>query len=221
MSIQNIDVRRVSALPGTLIANTIYLVKADGEDIVSMFVTNNDGTIEAQQVGLIHRGDYASGTAYTRGNLALDQNSTWLNLRGSTGTAPPTLPTSSNADWQLFAGGGADGTPGANGTARYPIGVFHRTSDGSNVIAALLPAEPDLSADMTMDFFHADIRIGASGGACDVTIEKNGTAAYGPIAVTYGSPVTTTGLSVALAQGDMIDVRIDNLVAVSTGDVHI
>jgi len=44
---------------------------------------------------------YASGTAYTVGKRALDQGAVWIDILAGTGVAPPTLPTTSNANWQL------------------------------------------------------------------------------------------------------------------------
>ena len=45
---------------------------------------------------------YNALTAYTATQLALDQGVLWVNILASTGVAPPTLPTTSNANWQVF-----------------------------------------------------------------------------------------------------------------------
>lgn len=57
------------------------------------------------------RGSYNDGTAYLQDDLVLDQGSSWVALQSTTGNAPPTLPTESNAYWQLVAlsSVGADG----------------------------------------------------------------------------------------------------------------
>lgn len=44
---------------------------------------------------------YNPATAYTVGKRALDQGAVWINILAGTGVAPPTLPTTSNANWQL------------------------------------------------------------------------------------------------------------------------
>lgn len=44
---------------------------------------------------------YNSGTAYVVGRRSLDQGAVWINTLASTGVAPPTLPATSNANWQL------------------------------------------------------------------------------------------------------------------------
>jgi len=50
MTVKNINVERVSVLPGTLVADTIYVVKADGSSNAVIYVTNNDGAIAATPV---------------------------------------------------------------------------------------------------------------------------------------------------------------------------
>lgn len=56
------------------------------------------------------RGNYAAGTAYAKYDVVLNQNSSWvLIVATSTGNAPPTLPTTSNTQWQLLAQKGTDG----------------------------------------------------------------------------------------------------------------
>lgn len=107
--IKSIDVYREEALPGSLAPDSMYFIKVSGENFGKLFQTNNDGTITATMVGMRPRGDYSGLTAYTTGDLALNQASTWIALQGGTGNAPPTLPTTSNAYWQLVAQGGIDG----------------------------------------------------------------------------------------------------------------
>lgn len=57
-------------------------------------------------------GVYSSGTAYVVGDTVFNQNSSWICVSAVTGTAPPTLPTESNANWELMAKNGADGADG-------------------------------------------------------------------------------------------------------------
>jgi len=56
------------------------------------------------------RGTYASGTAYAKNDLVLDNGSSWIAKTATTGNAPPTLPATSNTWWQLAAARGSDGT---------------------------------------------------------------------------------------------------------------
>lgn len=48
-------------------------------------------------------GDYNAGTAYSANDIAFNQDSSWVALQSTTGNAPPTLPTTENAYWQLVA----------------------------------------------------------------------------------------------------------------------
>lgn len=50
-------------------------------------------------------GDYSAGTTYAYGNTVLYQGSTWfyINDTAGAGNAPPSLPATSNAYWQLLA----------------------------------------------------------------------------------------------------------------------
>lgn len=45
---------------------------------------------------------YNAATAYTAGSTLIDQGVAWVNILASTGVAPPTLPTTANANWQVF-----------------------------------------------------------------------------------------------------------------------
>lgn len=48
---------------------------------------------------------YSGGTTYTKGTLVYDQDAVWvyINASSSSGNAPPTLPTISNAYWELVS----------------------------------------------------------------------------------------------------------------------
>lgn len=59
--------------------------------------------------GFEFKGAYSGATAYVEGDVVRDAGSSWIALQGTTGNAPPTLPTTSNAYWELLAQKGADG----------------------------------------------------------------------------------------------------------------
>lgn len=63
----------------------------------------------------IWRGAYSGATAYAANDVVSNQSASWIALGATTGNAPPTLPTTSNAYWQLMAAKGTDGTNGTNG----------------------------------------------------------------------------------------------------------
>jgi len=60
--------------------------------------------------GVVDRGAYSAATAYEANDIVLNNGSTWIALQPTTGNAPPTLPTESNAYWRLLARKGADGS---------------------------------------------------------------------------------------------------------------
>ncbi|SDB14559.1 Carbohydrate binding domain-containing protein [Agrobacterium fabrum] len=60
--------------------------------------------------GVVDRGAYSGAAAYEANDIVLDNGSTWIALQPTTGNAPPTLPTESNAYWRLLARRGTDGT---------------------------------------------------------------------------------------------------------------
>ena len=59
--------------------------------------------------GVTPRGTYDAGTAYILDDAVLYNGSTFIALQATTGNAPPTLPTTSSAYWQLLARQGTDG----------------------------------------------------------------------------------------------------------------
>ncbi|WP_018900432.1 hypothetical protein [Rhizobium sp. 2MFCol3.1] len=67
------------------------------------------------------RGVYSAATAYSRNDGVLYNGSSFVALQPTTGNAPPTLPTISNAYWQLTALKGTDGT--GTGDVVGPAGV--------------------------------------------------------------------------------------------------
>lgn len=60
--------------------------------------------------GVVDRGTYSGATTYEANDIVLNNGSTWLALQPTTGNAPPTLPTESNAYWRLLARKGTDGS---------------------------------------------------------------------------------------------------------------
>src|SRR5690606_17048637 len=58
------------------------------------------------------KGAYDNAIAYLTGDIVLHQGSSWVAIDDTTGNAPPNLPTTSNAYWQLIAKKGDDGAGG-------------------------------------------------------------------------------------------------------------
>lgn len=63
-----------------------------------------DGRPEDGATRNVYRGAYAGGATYAKGDQAADQGAIWnyINNTAGSGHAPPTLPTTSNAYWQLY-----------------------------------------------------------------------------------------------------------------------
>lgn len=60
--------------------------------------------------GITWRGVWNSAAAYSKNDVVQNNKSAWIALRANTNVAPPVLPTTANADWELFARAGVDGT---------------------------------------------------------------------------------------------------------------
>lgn len=101
----------------------------------------NDSTVPGPQgPGFVHEGAYSGGTAYAASDVVTYQGSSWIALGATTGNAPPSLPTTSNTWWQLFASKGADGA----GTVASVVGGTGIDVDVTD------PANPVVSIDATV-----------------------------------------------------------------------
>lgn len=96
--------------------------------------------------GFTFRGVYSGATAYVKDDVVTDQNASWIALQATTGNAPPALPTTVNANWQLIVlGSGAFKGDYAAGT-QYVYGdiVFNQNSSWVAKIATIGNAPPTL-----------------------------------------------------------------------------
>lgn len=94
-----------------------------------------DFTIPAGE-GFSAEGDYDGGTAYAKGDVVQQMGSSWIALQATTGNAPPSLPTTSNAYWQLLARAGNDGA-GTVTTISGGDGISVDTSDPTDPVVSL------------------------------------------------------------------------------------
>lgn len=90
-------------------------------------------TVPAGLTGIRWRGAYDAGTSYLERDGVRDNGSTWIALQDSIGNAPPVLPTTANAFWELVAAKGLDGTGtgdvvGPAGAVDGRLAVFSGTS---------------------------------------------------------------------------------------------
>ena len=71
---------------------------------------------DADQIADVHleawKGAYSGITAYAKRDAVRDQGAGWVALQPTTGNAPPTLPATANAFWEMMV------APGVNGAVR-------------------------------------------------------------------------------------------------------
>ncbi|ATU92746.1 hypothetical protein [Phyllobacterium zundukense] len=80
--------------------------------------------LSAAGSGFVFRGAYSGATAYLKDDVVVSQNSSWIALQATTGNAPPTLPTTSNANWQALAVRGAGDVSGPASSVDSTPAVF-------------------------------------------------------------------------------------------------
>ncbi|WP_236766906.1 fusion protein [Agrobacterium tumefaciens] len=80
----------------------------------------------AGPTGVTWRGNYSVGTAYVVRDIVHYGGSAWYAKVSTTGNAPPTLPTTENTQWQLFA---RSGTPGVVDRGTYNGATAYEAND--------------------------------------------------------------------------------------------
>lgn len=76
--------------------------------------------------GVNQRANYSAGTAYAIRDIVQYGGSTWIAKVATTGNAPPTLPTTENTQWLLFA---RSGTPGVVDRGVYSGATAYEAND--------------------------------------------------------------------------------------------
>jgi hypothetical protein len=92
----------------------------------------------AAGVSYVWRSAYSGGTAYAANDTVRDQGASWIALQATTGNAPPTLPTTANAFWELMAAKGADGAGTVAGVLE-GTGITVDATDSTQPVVALSP----------------------------------------------------------------------------------
>lgn len=105
---------------------------------------------------------------------------------------------------------GAQGVPGIVGR-EYPVYVY--MASGTDIAMQGYVAARYIRSAGTLSHFFAEITHGT--GSCEVTVLKNGSVVYGPVAVVAGAPVNTSGLSITVAVGDTITYAVGAVSLVS------
>lgn len=76
--------------------------------------------------GVNPRGNYDPATEYVADDLVYSGGSTWIAKTATTGNAPPTLPTTENTQWRIFA---RAGSAGINPRGAYAAGTTYAALD--------------------------------------------------------------------------------------------
>jgi hypothetical protein len=86
--------------------SAVYIKESatSGDWSVPYYITGTVGP-----AGVNQRGNYSAGTAYAIRDIVQFGGSTWIAKVATTGNAPPTLPTTENTQWLLFARSGTAG----------------------------------------------------------------------------------------------------------------
>jgi|GEM_PF-3367872 len=123
--------------------------------------------------GITPRGSYDDEAEYDEGDSVLDHGSTWAALQTTTGNAPPVLPTTSNAWWQLLARAGEDGA--GTGDVKGPVssvagriavfkdGTGKEIEDSGKTLAELEPADGSVGNAKLADMAEATVKGRSSG----------------------------------------------------------
>ena len=92
----------------------------------------------AAGTGFRFRGAYSGATAYLTNDVTSNGGSSWIALQNTTGNAPPTLPTTANAYWELMVAKGNDGAgaiTSVNGTSSGAVVVDQASVDAQSTLA--------------------------------------------------------------------------------------
>lgn len=161
------------SLPGGP-ALTVGTVTRGDADVTSTPVTGGyelDFSIPSQ----VAQGDYSGAAAYVTGDIVQDQGSSWVATQSTTGNAPPSLPTTSNAFWQLLARAGNDGA----GTVTTLVAGDGIDIDSTDPTQPVVSVDPDIDADLSYRRGNILGSVSQSGGVPTGEIIERGSNANG------------------------------------------
>lgn len=132
----------------------------------------------------VPRGAYSGVTAYDANDVVDDAGSSWIALVSTTGNAPPSLPTTSNAFWTLNAAKGTDGagtgdvvgpaSATADNIATFDTGTGKLIQDGGQSIADVIAAAVAASGDVVGPASSVDDRIATFDGVTGKLLQDGG-----------------------------------------------
>lgn len=155
----NTSITLASAWPYTTVSGASYAIAqgAAWGDVTRLAVEIAQLIQQTQDATFSFRGAYSGATSYSANDTVTDQGSSWVALVATTGNAPPTLPTTSNAYWQIIAqkgDTGATGTTGATGSTgpanSLAIGTVTTGAAGSSAVATITGTAPSQTLNLTI-----------------------------------------------------------------------
>lgn len=212
--------------------SAVYIKESatSGDWSVPYYITGTVGP-----AGVNQRGNYSAGTAYAIRDIVQYEGSTWIAKVATTGNAPPTLPTTENTQWLLFA---RSGTPGVVDRGAYSGSETYEANDivldnGSTWLARqttagnappALPTESDaywrLLARKGTDGSGTGDFVGPAGG-----VDSGDIVAFADTTGKVGRKATQSELKAAIGglpiAGHIFGLTLSNNVSDATNDIDI
>ncbi len=177
-----------------------------------------------------HHADAAAGSALAASGSASAASGSALAASGSAGTAATKAGEASDSaalaqDWaegvgeveagaysakhhaQAAAGSATQAAVNA-AAVNTTYGAYIAQSTG-DVFAGGYPASRSARESVTLDRFYAEVMAGA--GSCKVAVYINNALSHGPVLIAAGSPVTQTGLTVAVPAGARMEMQVSEV----------
>ena len=167
----------------------------------------------AFQAILVDRGAYVSTETYREGHITQDQGISWLyvNPTASSGNAPPTLPTASNAYWKaldsklggIANGATADLTLTSIGTTTLTIvgNTIARTS-GSGDYAACVMGTPSVGQ------LYAEVDVPSTGNYAMVALDNDATSTSYNLMDVVAHCASGSGIQVYVANTNVYNAAV-------------
>lgn len=160
--------------------------------------------------GFLWRGAYSAATTYAIRDVVENNGSSWTCITATTGNAPPTLPTTSNAWWQLSARRGTDGSGTVAGVGAGAGIAVNASNPATPVVSLDAPAQTSLGlADTAVQPGDLGTAASANIGTGAGTVAAGNDARFGTVPDNY---VTNTKLR------DSAAVSVIGRAANSAGD---
>lgn len=211
----NTSITLASAWPYATVSGASYAIAqgAAWGDVTRLAVEIAQVLQQIQDDTFSFRGAYSGATSYSANDTVTDQGSCWVSLVATTGNAPPTLPTTSNAYWQIIAqkgdtgATGSTGATGATGPANsLAIGTVTTGAAGSSASATITGTAPSQTLNLTIPRGNTGAQgptgdAGATGATGAVGPGYAATSSTNTQTISTGSKTLTIGTGFAYQAG--------------------